>query len=246
MRGFGAYSDGLGPPRYSVTQRSFPVHDVSTPEGRRRALWDFGLNDHAVLRLGFQNAHWIGPDLVRTNHPWPHQLKRWQAEKGIRTVINLRGVGRGVPSFYALEEAICRELGIDLVSFQVFSREAPSRDVVFGAKDLFQRIAYPALMHCKSGADRAGIMSVLYRHVHLGEPVRVALEELSLRRLHVRHGKTGVLDYVFERYFKDGEPRGMTFLEWVDSPLYDPVELKATFRANPLGSLLTEGVLRRE
>lgn len=228
-----------------MTARPKPVHDVSTPKGRSRALWDYALADHAVLRLGFRNAHWIGPDLVRTNHPWPHQLAQWKAQ-GIRTVINLRGVGRGVPSFYALEEAACRDLGLALVNFQVFSREAPSRDTIFAARDLFRSIAYPALMHCKSGADRAGIMAVLYRHVHLGEPVRVALQELSLRKLHVRHGKTGVLDYVFERYFADGEPRGMTFLEWVDSPLYDPARIKADFKTSWWGTLLTERLLRRE
>ena len=30
------------------------------------------------------------------------------------------------------------------------------------------------LMHCKSGADRAGLMSVLYRHLHEGVPIEEA------------------------------------------------------------------------
>ena len=38
------------------------------------------------------------------------------------------------------------------------------------ARELFRTIEYPVLIHCKSGADRAGMMAVLYRHFHLGEP----------------------------------------------------------------------------
>ncbi len=66
-------------------------------------------------------------------------------------------------------------------------------------------------MHCKSGADRAGIMSVLYRHYRLGLPIEEALEQLSFKYLHIKQGKTGVLDYTFERYLTDAAPRGLTF-----------------------------------
>jgi protein tyrosine/serine phosphatase len=101
-------------------------------------------------------------------------------------------------------------------------------------------------MHCKSGADRAGIMSVLYMHFRKGKTIREALEQLHLRYLHVKQGKTGVLDYTFERYLAQGEPTGMSFLEWVESPLYDPAGMKAAFRANMWGTLVTERLLKRE
>ena len=55
-----------------------------------------------------------------------------------------------------------------------------------------------------------------------------------------KQGKTGVLDYTFERYLAEGEPAGMSFLEWVESPMYDPAGMKADFRASMWGSLLTE------
>jgi protein tyrosine/serine phosphatase len=72
------------------------------------------------------------------------------------------------------------------------------------------------------------------------------MEELGLRTLHVKHGKTGVLDYVFERYLEEGEARGLTFTQWVESDAYDPVAIKADFRANWWGTLLTEKLVRRE
>jgi protein tyrosine/serine phosphatase len=208
-----------------------------------RARLDYLWKDHAYLRLGFSNAHWLSDELVRSNQPWPFQLKRW-ADRGVRTIINLRG-GFGA-SFYALEQRACEKLGLNLVNFTVNSREAPSRDQVFGAVRLFESIEYPALMHCKSGADRAGVMSVLYLHLRQGRSIREAMDQLSLRYLHMRAGLTGIIDYAFERYLEEGEPAGMSLLEWVDQPAYDPAAIKAEFRANWWGTLVTERLLRRE
>ena len=217
--------------------------DLSSPGGRVRAYLDYLWKDHAYLRLGFSNAHWISEELVRANQPWPHQLAAWK-RRGLKTVINLRGGFDA--SFYALEKDACERLGLEMVDFTITSREVPSRERVLGARRLFETIAYPALMHCKSGADRAGIMSVLYMHFRKGRSIREALEQLHLRYLHVKQGKTGVLDYTFERYLAEGEPAGLSFVEWVESPMYDPAGMKATFRAEMWGRLLTEGLLRRE
>ena len=217
--------------------------DLSTPEGRQRARRDYMWNDHAFLRLRFQNAHWISDELVRTNQPSPEQLAGWKA-RGIKTIINLRGGFDG--SFYVLEKAACEELGLKLVDFTITSREVPSRARVLGARDLFESVEYPALMHCESGADRAGIMSVFYMHFRRGKPIAEALDQLHLRYLHMKAGKTGVLDYVFERYLAEGEPAGLSFVEWVESPAYQPDAMKADFRAKWWGSFLTERLLKRE
>ncbi|CAN7562397.1 protein tyrosine phosphatase [Phenylobacterium sp. LjRoot225] len=217
--------------------------DLSTPAGRTKAYLDYLWKDHAYLRLGFQNAHWISDELVRTNQPWPHQLAAWKA-RGVKTIINLRGGFDA--SFHALEKDACERHGLTMVDFTITSREVPSRERVLGAKRLFETIAYPALMHCKSGADRAGIMSVFYMHFRGGRTIRESLEQLHLRYLHVKQGKTGVLDYTFERYLAEGEVAGMSFLEWVQSPMYDPAGMKAQFRTEMWGRLLTEGLLRRE
>ena len=217
--------------------------DLSTPEGRKRARRDYMWNDHAFLRLRFQNAHWISEELVRTNQPSPEQLAGWKA-RGIKTIINLRGGFDG--SFHVLEKEACEQLGLTLVDFTITSREVPSRARVLGARDLFQSIEYPALMHCKSGADRAGIMSVFYMHFRKGKTIAEALDQLHLRYLHVKAGKTGVLDYTFERYLAEGEPAGLSFIEWVESPAYDPDAIKADFRAQWWGNFFTERLLKRE
>ena len=217
--------------------------DLSTQAGRFKAGWNYFWTDHAFLRLVFQNAFWIDDKLVRANQPSPHHLAFWK-KRGIKTIINLRGGFDG--SFYAIEKDACERLGLNLVDFTVTSRDAPSREQVLGAIELFNTVEYPALMHCKSGADRAGIMSVLYAHYKLGLPLREAMRELSLRTLHVKQGAVGVLGYTFERYFAEGEPQGLSFFEWVERPEYDPKQIRADFKASGWGSLVTERLLRRE
>jgi protein tyrosine/serine phosphatase len=217
--------------------------DLTTPAGRRHAELDHQRKDHAYLRLGFSNAHWISDELVRSNQPWPFQLRGW-AERGIKTVINLRGGFH--TSFRALEVDACARYGLELVDFVVASRDVPTADKVLAARELFETVRYPALMHCKSGADRAGLMGVLYRHFRQGRPIREAIEQLSPKYLHTRAGLTGVLDYIFELYLAQAEPTGLSFVDWVQSQAYDPVRIKADFRAGWWGTVLTEKVLRRE
>jgi len=159
-------------------------------------------------------------------------------------MVNLRG-GFDT-SFHELEKAACAETGIAPVNFTVNSRDAPSKEQIHGAKALFDSIAYPALMHCKSGADRAGLVSVLYLHFRKGEPIEKALRMLSWRYGHFRQSKTGILDYFFERYLRDGAAKGMSLLDWVDSASYSPTALRAEFRSQGWANLLVDKILRRE
>jgi protein tyrosine/serine phosphatase len=111
---------------------------------------------------------------------------------------------------------------------------------------LFETLEYPALMHCKSGADRAGIMSVLYAHFRLGLPIREAMDQLSPRYLHIKAGQDRRAGLHLRALSERGEPKGLTFTEWVESPTTIPVAMKADFRAGMLGKVLTERLLRRE
>ena len=217
--------------------------DLSTAFGRLRAYWSFFWDDHAYFRLLSQNAHWLGPQIARANQPWPFQLKAWK-RRGIRTVLTLRDQPQ--KAHHVLEADACERLGLKLVNFVVASREAPTREQVLGAKALFETIEYPCLMHCKSGADRAGVMSVLYAHFRLGLPIREAARQLSLRFGHIRQGETGVLDYVFERYLEEAAATGISFESWVARPEYDAKRVKADFTAQWWGTLLADRLLRRE
>ncbi|MEM9169734.1 MAG: protein tyrosine phosphatase [Pseudomonadota bacterium] len=223
--------------------------EFETPQGRARARRALFLGDHGAVRLLYDNTHALERDVMwRTFQPSPAVLERWKA-RGVRTVVNLRGAAdTGV---YRLEEDACARLGMTLVDFRVYSREAPSADILHGARRLFNEIAYPAIMHCKSGADRVGMMSVLYRFFKQGRALDDALEQLSWRYGHVKQGKTGVIDRAFALYLEHARRSGVdlssvdAFFDWVDGP-YDHKQVKAEFLATWWGTLLTERLLRRE
>ncbi|MBI1359484.1 MAG: protein tyrosine phosphatase [Alphaproteobacteria bacterium] len=217
--------------------------DLSTTAGRRRARFDLHWGDHGFLRLRFRNLHRISDEMYRANQPSPEHIGRYARELGLKTIINLRG--KSPKGYYLLEKEACHRHGVDLVDFQVFSRDAPARDSVLAARDLFQSIAYPALMHCKSGADRAGLMAVLYMHFRQGLPIEEARKQLSFKYLHIREGKTGVLDFFFETYLKEGKPANQTFAEWVASS-YDRATVKAEFLRTWKQKLNLDQLLQRE
>lgn len=218
--------------------------DLATPEGRRRAEADLTWADHGFLRARFRNFHWIEPGkMARANQPSPRQIARYADELGIKTILNLRGPGEA--GYYALEKEACARHGIEMIDARMHSREPPSRAQILQAKRLFETIKYPALMHCKSGADRAGAMAVLYKHFAMGAPIADAMEQLSLKYLHVRQGKTGVIDFFFATYLAETKESGKPFLDWVEQD-YDQAKVKASFLGEWWANILVDKILRRE
>ena len=217
--------------------------DLSTVAGRARAERELVLGDHGFLRESFQNLHQISPEMWRSNQPNPRQVAEHAAERGIRTIINLRG--ESTKGYYLLEKEACEAAGIVLVDFQVFSRDTPEVETIEAAQALFEDIAYPALMHCKSGADRAGLMSALYMIFRRQMPVAKAAEQLSGRFLHVKSGKTGMLDAFFATYLEETADSAKPFMKWVRED-YDPAAVKAEFMKRLGNRFQWDRLLRRE
>jgi len=216
---------------------------IAGPVSRVKAWANMLLVDHGVFRLAYLNRHRVGQGkLWRSAQPTPHQLA-WFKRQGVRTVISLRG-GREHGS-WPLQREACARQGLTLVEFVLRSREAPSRETILAAKDFFAGVEYPAMMHCKSGADRAGMGAVLYLILHEGRPVAEAMGQLSARYGHFRFAKTGILDAFFERYLREGEARGLDFLTWVET-VYDPEALKRDFRPGFWSDLVVDRLIKRE
>lgn len=171
--------------------------DLSTPDNRRRALiWNRWL-DHGILRVLWTNQFEIAPGVWRSNHPPQSRFAAIKA-RGISTVLTLRGAG-GNPSDL-LEREACAAHGITLHTIALQARAAPTPAQIAQLIAQFRSLPRPFLMHCKSGADRAGFASAVYLLVISGEPIAVARRMLSPRYLHFRWSKTGVLDRVLDRY----------------------------------------------
>lgn len=216
---------------------------IAGPAARAMAWANMLLVDHGVFRLAYLNRHRVGRGpLWRSAQPGPHDLARFRAE-GVRTIVSLRG-GREHGS-WPLQREACERHGLRLVEFVLRSREAPARETILAAKEFFAGIEYPAVMHCKPGADRAGLAAALYLILHEGRPVAEAARQLSARYGHFRFAKTGILDAFFARYRIEGEAKGLDFLTWVET-VYDPAALKRDFRPGFWSDLLVDRVIKRE
>ncbi|EHQ51318.1 protein tyrosine/serine phosphatase [Ectothiorhodospira sp. PHS-1] len=222
-----------------------PGWDLSTRSGRRRAylhaLWR---DDGWVREYGLSNFHRISDRAWRSGQPSPRHLYRRIPRHGIRTVVNLRGEEPDNPML-ALEADACARLGVALHSLKLYSRDLPSPEAIHEAHDLLHRIAYPVWFHCKSGADRAGLMGTLYLHWVEGVPLTQTRQLRLWPYFHYRWAKTGLLDHFFEAYLLDTAGSSMSLLEWVDTR-YDRRALKKAFRPRRVVDTLVDRILRRE
>ncbi|MGE5537392.1 MAG: fused DSP-PTPase phosphatase/NAD kinase-like protein [Gemmatimonas sp.] len=220
-----------------------PLPDLSRWE-RTRAVLDSFLIDHGFIRAVYWNCHRIAPGVWRGAQPSKRHL-RWAKRQGIKTVVNLRG-RRDDCGSYILEREACRELGLTLIDFPIRSRSPLDRPTILAAIKLFDDIEYPVLMHCKSGADRAGFMSTLYMFLKGGMPLRAAMKKhLSLAYGHLRQAKTGVIDFFFESYLAHEAKTRMPFAQWVET-VYDRDKLRADFHESWLAGIIVDRILRRE
>lgn len=226
----------------------FLIHTVtrklSSPRQRILAHLDMLFIDHGLFREAYNNLYSLPGGLWRSSQPSPRQIRKYQKKLGIKTIINLRGAD--TTRRYALEEEVCEELGITLINHKgLLSRSAPNVEAILRTRDLFRSIEYPALIHCKSGADRAGFACALYRHFQLGEPIERAQQELALRYGHIKGAKTGILDAFFDLYRSYAEQHPIEFSEWLQT-IYDRDKLKAEFQSRNLADWIIDRLLHRE
>ena len=216
--------------------------DVSTAQGRTLAWLDALFIDHAVFRVFWSNFAAVRPGrLYRCNHPTPGRLAALTRQYGLKTLINLRGrTGNGSD---ALSREAAANLGLDFIDMALESRGAPQRDRILRLHEIFRQMRAPAVMHCKSGADRAGLAAGLFV-LFQGGTAREALQQLSLRFGHIRQAKTGILDAFFHHYAREAEGR-KPFLDWVRED-YDEGALRREFHANGLASFINDWVLAHE
>lgn len=210
---------------------------------RLRAWANMLLRDHGLFRLIYLNRHRVGAGrLWRSGQPAPHQITR-MARDGVRTLVCLRGE----PEYgsWPLAQERCGALGLDLRTITLRSRAAPEPGTILELKRIFETIQYPALIHCKSGADRAGLAAALYLVFQEQVAPAEAMRQLALRYGHVRQAKTGILGQFFRAYLDAATRAPIGFEDWVRTR-YDPAALEASVKDRRWSNLVVDRLLRRE
>ena len=201
--------------------------DISSISGRFWAHIHFHLMDHAFLRVFWNNFHQVCDEVYRANQPSPAHLKSYR-DKGIKAVLNLRGFAQ--QSYALFEEDSCKKLGLELISIPLSSSSAPQPEKLLEIIDIMEKIPKPFVLHCKSGADRAGLVSALYLIVIKKLSVAEAKKQLSFKYLHLDFTKTGILDYIFDVFSERSKIEDIDFCEWLQKE-YNPDILNSSFKS---------------
>lgn len=198
---------------------------IDTPGQRLLSSVHFELFDHALLRHLWTNLDQIAPGVYRSNQPGPARVARY-ARMGIKTIVTLRG--QADRAHYLFEKEACDRHGITLIDVTLHAKKPCDRDEMLRLIDLFPTLPRPFLMHCKSGADRAGLASVLYLMTQEGQSLQQARRHLSWRYLHLKGSRAGVLDHMLELYAADTAQAPIPIRDWIASK-YDAQALAASF-----------------
>jgi hypothetical protein len=140
---------------------------------------------HRPLFLG--NFGVVAPGRVYRSAQPRAGLRELIRDHKIASIVNLRGGSIG-DDWYVNEVRTTRETGIDFYDFPMSATHRPSRRELLTLLDLLDRCRYPLLIHCKSGSDRTGLLSALYRMSREGEPPEEAEAEFSIGYGHFEIG----------------------------------------------------------
>jgi protein tyrosine/serine phosphatase len=107
------------------------------------------------------------------------EIKAAVREYAIKSVLNLRGANAGSP-WYDNEVAESRALGLVHYDYGLSAKRFVTHRQIADILDILRKAPKPLLIHCKSGADRAGLVAALYRFALAGASAEEADRELSL------------------------------------------------------------------
>lgn len=154
------------------------------------------------------NIHEVEPGRVyRSGQLWPSQLASLIHDKGIRTVINLRGENPG-RDWYDDEVRVTTAAGVRHISLPLSANAEPSEALLDRLITTLGTAEQPMLIHCEAGADRSGLASALYKLINKGEDPVEADRQLSFRYGHFPWlmSRTGAMDRTFWRVAASRQP----------------------------------------
>ena len=136
--------------------------------------------------------------MIRSAQP-TSQLPQLVRDFHLKSILNLRG-GSSADWWYDAEVRTTQENGLSFYDLQLSATRRPARLELLRLIDILRRCPYPLLIHCKSGADRTGLASALYRMVQRGEAPEQAEAAFSIEFGHVPLGGTQHLHEPLNEY----------------------------------------------
>ena len=149
------------------------------------------------------NFHVVSPgQIYRSAQLDPADLARIVQQHGIKSVLNLRGANTK-HDWYNAETNTAQQLGVRHFDFELSASQELTDAEMQQILAIISNAPKPMLIHCKSGADRTGLVSALYLYSLEGKSAREADRELSVFTAHVPYlfwEDTSAMDRSFWRY----------------------------------------------
>ena len=117
--------------------------------------------------------------LYRSAQLGKDDLESFARQYGIKSVLNLRGAHSG-EGWYDAEMAAVHELGLTHYDYPISAKRFVTRPQIAELLAIVRAAPKPLLIHCKSGADRSGLVAALYRYAIAGASPAEADRQLSL------------------------------------------------------------------
>lgn len=166
------------------------------------------------------NEHTVIPGKVyRSAQLSQQKLQRVIAERGIRTLINLRGCCPQM-HWYMGDARATHAAGISQEDLTLSAKRLPPPTELRRLVEVFDRTDYPVLIHCAAGADRTGLASAMAILLLTNDDLAAARRQLWPRYGHFAVGRTAVIDQFFDYYERWLADRGQPhtperFRHWV-------------------------------
>lgn len=123
-----------------------------------------------ITKPGLPNLHRVSDDLYRGAQPTAEGFRELQA-LGVKTVINLRF------NYHEREKIAGTDLAYEEVPMNAWRTE--DEDVIRFLQLVTDRERAPFFVHCQHGADRAGMLTGVYRIVIQGWTKDEAIAEMT-------------------------------------------------------------------
>ena len=139
-----------------------------------------------VLRLSGNFHTVVSGQFYRSSQLSPAALEGYVRRYGIRTVVNLRGAAPKA-RWYRDEKAATASLGVGMVDFSMSATRPLAAGRAAELVAVLKDVPKPILVHCLDGADRTGLVSVIYASQVAGQD-----EETAERQLTPLYGHFGI------------------------------------------------------
>ncbi len=171
-----------------------------------------------------QNFHEVVPgEVFRSAQLSGSELKRKTLRHDLRSIINLRQPRSG-EDWYQEEMAAVSDLGITHHTIGMF-QGSPRIDQIMELHDLIKTVERPFLVHCRAGADRTGLASVMTLLLEGESDLDLVQQQVTWKYGAVRDdsmGKVFLAEYRGWLAGRNVRHTPETLHEWLQTDYVDP------------------------